>query len=308
MPVAGVFEQPNHITKAGEYKSKSDLIGHLMIASRNEIECQINNAVANVNHAKYSVNVSGTFINEALAKALAKRFFDEVETRFYKTINCRDFRDMFFHKNIHKSRKRWKIQSKRLEKIIGQQPSHFYKCGSNSKPAFVASIWDVEEINGRGFDEPVLVCKRISSQYTNMRAHREISSCAPMVITKHTLARIFQRIPEARKMVTDWSFEWVASVIAPVLTWSGFWVERSYSRLLKLKDIMTFESKIKPIIPSEYGLFICEIDAGCDQPLVVKTFVNTDQLREKQIVVRDIMIEAVRDLDALRLPLSPLVV
>jgi hypothetical protein len=282
-------------------------MGNLGAVFRNEGESVSTNFI-HVDQRISKIRASGTFIDKTLAHALAGRFLDEAHARFNKTIDHSDFRDMFSHKHVHKSRKRWKIQSKKFEKIIARQPSLFYECGSKSKPAFVASIWAVEEINGRGFDEPVLVCCNFTSQYTNPMAHREMAEFAPMIITKHTLARIFQRIPEARKMTKDWSFEWVASVLAPILTWSGFWVERSYSRLLKLKDVMNLELKIKPIIPSEYGLFVCEFDADCDQPLVVKTFVDTDRLREKQVIVRDIMIDAARDLDVLRLPLSPFLI
>jgi hypothetical protein len=252
---------------------------------------------------------SGTYIDKSTACALAQRFLNEVRDRLNDTMKSSDFRDMFTHGNRHNSRKRWKIQSRKFKKIVSKQPSHFYECGSKSHPAFVASVWGVEKIDGRGFDEPVLVCRNFTSQYGNPGAQREVADLAPLIVTKHALTRIFERIPMARELTgTGWSFEWVASVIAPVLTWSGFWVERSYSRLQKLKDVMNLESKIRPIIPSKYGLFLCEFDANCDQPLVVKTFVDTGRLREKQVLVRDIMINAAADLDVLRLPLSPFLI
>ncbi|MDG1143318.1 MAG: hypothetical protein P8N92_01550, partial [Burkholderiales bacterium] len=254
---------------------------------------------------KTASSASGSYIDATLAKALAKRFFDEANARFNRITAHQDFKDMLSSKS-HISRKRWKIQRKKFERLIAREPSLFYEGGTKSKPAFVASVWEVAEINGRGFEESVLVCRNFTSQYTNKWAHKNIAGFAPVVITKHVLARIFQRIPEARRMTEQWSFDWVASIIAPILTWSGFWVERSYARFLKLKDVMNIDAEIKPIIPSEYGLFMCSFDAHCDQPLVVRTFVDTERLKDKQVVVRDIMIKSARDLDVLRLPLSPL--
>lgn len=244
------------------------------------------------------------FIDESLGKGLAQRFMDEADDRFGRVFQSPDFKK-FFHPCSHKTRKRWLINKRQVERVIRKHSAYLFDCGTNAKPGLISCHWSSAMSKVSGFDEEVMVCHNLRTRFRDPLASDEFAKFGGFEISKHAIARLLQRVPEARALLSDWSYEWVMEAIRPTLFWGGFWVERLYSRLMKLKDVMNLHIDISPIIPSPYGLFLCKFDATCDTPLRVRTFVGNHQLGPEQLEARDQMLAVASGLEAQPLPLSP---
>jgi|GEM_PF-3222094 len=240
-----------------------------------------------------------THIDESLAKGLASRFLTECD----ESVN--QFMDRLARTNRQTSTKKgWLSKSTQVEKELRSAAFSTHWVGSNSKPALGFIGIGPEKQKFNTWEEKCLTGWCLIDQYeTNTFGPDPI----PFVISHHALARIFQRATVLRDSVEDWKFSRVLKLLSPLPFWAAFWSscvfgERGKRAAKSQQNGWKF--RFRPVIPSEYGLFLCECSSD-DPRIELRTFVNNAQLRDEQVRLKKILDAVARDFEDFPIALHP---
>ncbi len=240
------------------------------------------------------------YIDESLARGLASRFLDEcaksLET-FERAYRARDLSSS--------TRKGWLKKRREIQRLVGNISFTSHWFGSKSKPAlgFLGIVPETHKY--QNWNEKCLTGLAVLDQYDG--AFSVELRPIPFVISHHALARLFQRCDVLKDSATHWSYGSVLDLLRPLPLWSAFWsscVDGVRGDNIEKIQGKTIPFRFKPIIPSEYGLFFCESSAE-DGRIALRTFVNNNQLREEQVVLRNFLLQVVKGFTELPIAFHP---
>jgi hypothetical protein len=112
---------------------------------------------------------------------------------------------------------------------------------------------------------------------------------ATAYIGEHAVMRLYQRSFNAEKFRNhEITHMEILKELKYVPLWSNYWPQLFYYLNKHNYKI----EKLKPVIPTPKGLFLCEYSTANRYHLDIRTFVNTEQLREDQSKLRAILLKA----------------
>ena len=236
-------------------------------------------------------------IDDAVAKGLTRQFIswwrgdlEAARNKFHKQIKLKFFKNRNgFHKFINLHQSTYKKFS--LSYYIGGSSRHPYI-------GFVG-IGLVKELDYKNWIEGALLgC-------TNIRYIADGGSfggIAPFAIGEHALSRIFQR----SGLITNENITYPYAILSEmklVPIWASFW-----HKLIIMLDQLPQEKKrlICPVIPTENGLLVCELAFYEDSHNVeVRTYLHDSMLGDSQKYVRNLLLEASRNIENSILTMYP---
>ena len=190
-----------------------------------------------------------------------------------------------------RQKKGWLKKEREFIKAIEPIIFKHHWCGTASKPASAIIGIESSKFVFKDWTERCITGHALYSQYNS--AISTEPKPIPFLISHHTLSRLFQRCDELSVQATKWNYKAVLKIISPLVAWSGFWsslvIGEDLSVLKRISsEKATFE--FRPIIPSPYGLFLCECS---DQykGIALRTFVSNKMLRPDQLAARDILLK-----------------
>jgi hypothetical protein len=107
-------------------------------------------------------------------------------------------------------------------------------------------------------------------------------------LSEHTIKRIFERAISVEKFRTAQKDSFAFSVeLAEAPFWSSFWITRAL-------DVFSSSTNdvIYPVIPTKSGLLFGEMTRDKMHKVEIRTFVSDDMLFEKQVELKQLMIDA----------------
>lgn len=236
-------------------------------------------------------------IDDAVAKGLTHQFIawwqDDLEAaskKFQKQIKSTFFKNRNgFHKfiNLHQS-------------IYKKFSLSYYVGGSNRHPyiGFVG-VCLIKEYDYKNWIESTVLG---STNIISISDKNSTGGPAPFSIGEHALSRIFQR----SGLITNENITnpyIILSEMNLVPMWASFW-----HKLIIMLDKLPQDKKclICPVIPTENGLLICELGFYEDfHNIEVRTYLHESMLGESQKYVRNLMLEASRNLENSILAMYP---
>nr|WP_213394566.1 hypothetical protein [Yoonia sp.] len=129
----------------------------------------------------------------------------------------------------------------------------------------------------------------------------------PFVISHHALSRLFMRCPNLEGMTGSWNYERLLKLLQPLLSWSVVWdacVKGAQHENFRRIEESKIPYRFNPVIPSPYGLFLCET-SYTDQRVNVRTFVGNSQLRDEQRELQKVLLDVQRGFEESPISLHP---
>jgi hypothetical protein len=241
-----------------------------------------------------------SYIDESLAKGLANRFFDETERNVDRILDAVSSKNMLFE-----TKKGWLKKERQFIKAIEPIIFKQHWCGTASKPASAIIGIESSKFVFKDWTERCITGHALYSQYKGVISTEP--QPVPFLISHHTLSRLFQRCDELSGLATKWNYKAILQIISPLVAWSGFWSSLAIGEDLSVFRRIRSENssfEFRPVIPSPYGLFLCECS---DQytGVALRTFVSNKMLRPDQLAVRDILLKCFAGFESCGLEFHP---
>ena len=245
-------------------------------------------------------------IDETLAKGLATRFLREVDTLKQRFINSSATQEFLANDNLSDSKKNWLKQARIFHKFVRSFSFASYEIGSKSKPAVAYLMPSPANDSTKQYDEDVIYANYLMCRFPDAAPSQVSPSISGVKFSKHALARLIQRAPCATKLLENWSFEFVLSLMRPGMIYSGFWLSLFINRIFSVKQHLHLDDDLLFFAPSPYGLFLCELKLYSNVPFIeVKTFVDIAHLRTEQEDLRKFSLEVFSSFDDYPIGLAP---
>ena len=236
------------------------------------------------------------------AQRLRSRFFNEISEKINSDIDR-------FHRapRLKRTRAGWDRFAATSRECLKDSMLFTYEGGSKRAPYLFLGGMHIER--NRPFNTWKEHCLRGVLSYVTLNGGAN-GCLSPFSVGEHAIARLIER-GKIDLITNRGEFE-VARILPSLKSipvWSAFWTRL----LIVASSAAGIEFPLRPVVPTEYGLFMCEMSydknsSGRRVPILeVRTFLENESLSPLQCQIRDVLLNVVRGMEASPLSGFPIV-